>query len=423
MSNINRTITLFMLVTLITACTAPATSPALVTSKATAETSAPMLPEVKISRHPDAADFRGINVYTEPPTYDPNSTEQWQVDLRSSDLTKLDLSNSKEDLLFADFDSKTQWPASDKMPVDFDWQKIMEIGKDPGLGIRALHQQGITGKDIGFAIIDQPLLIEHQEYKDRFRLYEEINVLPDIDSQMHGPAVASIAVGKTVGVAPEASLYYIGAWTGDWGTGNDDFTWNFKYYAQAVHRILEINQSLPEGRKIRVIAMQVGWDPSQAGYDEIVAAVNEAKAANIFVVSSSLSETYGLHFHGLGREPLSDPNEFKNFQPGSWWQKDFYKYDLPAKTLLVPMDARTTASPTGTKDYVYYRQGGWSWSIPYLAGMYVLAAQVKPDITPEEFWSIALQTGKTIQIQHDGKDYEFGVILDPQALIETLKSK
>jgi hypothetical protein len=85
------------------------------------------------------------------------------------------------------------------------------------------------------------------------------------------------------------------------------------------------------------------------------------------------------------------------------------------------MDARTTASPTGIEDYVYYRQGGWSWSIPYLAGMYALAAQVKPEITPEEFWQTALNTGRTIQLQHEGKEYEFGVLLDPQALMETIK--
>jgi hypothetical protein len=87
------------------------------------------------------------------------------------------------------------------------------------------------------------------------------------------------------------------------------------------------------------------------------------------------------------------------------------------------MDSRTTASPTGTEDYVFYREGGWSWSIPYLAGMYVLAAQFKPDITPEEFWDTALKTGRTIQISHDGKEYEFGTILDPQALITEISSK
>jgi hypothetical protein len=87
------------------------------------------------------------------------------------------------------------------------------------------------------------------------------------------------------------------------------------------------------------------------------------------------------------------------------------------------MDSRTTASPTGTEDYVFYREGGWSWSIPYIAGMYALGSQVNPDITPEEFWDAALQTGRTIQIKHDGKDYEFGIILDPQALIDAIKSK
>jgi hypothetical protein len=83
------------------------------------------------------------------------------VDLRSSNLKDLDLSESTKDLLFADFDSKTQWPSSDKMPVDFDRQKIMEMNKDPGLGIRSLHDQGIDRTEVGIAIIDQTLLVDH----------------------------------------------------------------------------------------------------------------------------------------------------------------------------------------------------------------------------------------------------------------------
>jgi hypothetical protein len=324
--------------------------------------------------------------------------------------------------MHATFDSKTQWPLTDRMPADFDPQNLMEIGKDPGLGIRALHEQGINGSGIAIAIVDQPLLIEHQEYKDRIRLYEEINVLPDSKAAMHGAAVTSIAVGKTTGVAPEADVYYIGSWTGDWEPETNNFTWNFKYYAQAIHRILEINQKLPEDQKIRVIAMQVGWSPDQAGYEEITAAVNEAKKAGVFVISSSLSETFGLNFHGLGREPLADPNDFSSYGPGTFWRQQFYDRGPLSNILMVPMDSRTTASPTGTEDYAFYRVGGWSWSIPYLAGMYALAAQVKPDITPKEFWDIALKTGKTIPIEHDGKEYKFGVILDPQALIGEIKT-
>ena len=89
--------------------------------------------------------------------------------------------------------------------------------------------------------------------------------------------------------------------------------------------------------------------------------------------------------------------------------------------LLIPMDARTTASPTGNNDYVFYSVGGMSWTAPYLAGVYALACQIDPEITPEQFWSTTLQTGKTIQIEHGGKQYSFGIILDPQNLIAALK--
>jgi hypothetical protein len=430
MSKLYRSTFIIVLVVLITSCAAPTIdqpTPSVVPLSISTPTTIPTpqtLPEVNIVRHPAADDFSAYySAITSIPKYDPNSTEPWQVDLRSQDLTKLDMTGSLTDLMHATFDSKTQWPLAEKMPADFDPQKIMEIGKDPGLGIRALHEQGITGKGIAIAIVDQPLLVDHQEYKDHIRLYEEINVLPDSKAAMHGAAVTSIAAGKTTGVAPEVDIYYIGSWTGDWEPETNNFNWNFKYYAQAIHRILELNQKLPEDQKIRVIAMQVGWSPDQAGYEEITAAVEKAKKAGVFVISSSLSEIYGLNFHGLGREPLADPNDLSSYGPGTFWQQQFFDRGSFSNVLLVPMDSRTTASPTGTEDYVFYRVGGWSWSIPYLAGMYALAAQVNPDITPEVFWDAALKTGKTIRIQHDGKEYQFGVILDPQALIEEIKSK
>jgi len=90
--------------------------------------------------------------------------------------------------------------------------------------------------------------------------------------------------------------------------------------------------------------------------------------------------------------------------------------------LLIPMDSRTTASPSGISEYVFYRQGGWSWSIPYIAGLYALAAQVDPEITPERFWSLAIETGRTIELRHDGEIIPLGPIVDPMALIGTLQA-
>jgi hypothetical protein len=418
----NRIIPLMLLGIFIASCGAvPATkaSPTQEVKAVVTTSELSALPSVQISRHPALQDFRWRHAPSVP-KYDPNSDDTWQVDLRSDYLKELDLSKSREDLLYATFDTKTQWPAADKMPVDFDWQKIMETGKNPGLGIRALHQKGITGRGVGIAIIDQPLLVDHQEYVDRLRLYDEINIQPDTETQMHGPAVASIAVGKTVGVAPDADLYFIANWPGTWDN-RGGFYYDFGYLAQAVRRIIEINTQLPPDRKIRVLSMSIGWDQSQKGYDEITAAVNEAKAAGIFVISSSLEATYGLRFHGLGRNPLANPDDIMAYEPGIWWSKNFFDGKVTSQRLMVPMDSRTTASPTGVEDYVFYRTGGWSWSIPYLAGTYALAAQVKPDITPEEFWKLALETGKTTEVQHDGKSYPLGVILDPQALIAALQ--
>jgi hypothetical protein len=377
----------------------------------------------KIDRHPSTSDYSFIDPDPTPPgVFDTTQMNPFQFDYRSSNLSKLDLTQSLEGLLYSDFDTQTVWPSAEKLPVGFDPQKIMESGKDPGLGVRQLHIQGITGSGVGIAIIDQPMLVEHQEYMSQLKLYEEINVDPSTESQMHGPAVASIAVGKTVGVAPEANLYFIADWPGTFD-GAGGFDYDFSYLAKAVRRILEINKSLPSGRKIRVISMSIGWKPDRKGYSDIVAAVNEAKESGIFVVSMSIHDTYGWNMMGLGRSPLADPNEFYSYMPAVFWSGEYYDDPniLSPDTLLIPMDARATASPTGNKDYAFYSVGGMSWTAPYLAGIYALACQIDPEITPEEFWFTALKTGKTTRIEHNGKQYSFGTILDPKDLITALQ--
>ena len=378
---------------------------------------------VKIDRRPAPAPWSSRGPLAGVPSYDESSSDPFQVDLRGYDLSALDLRGSLAALQQADFDDRTVWPPAERMPAEFYWQRIMELGRNPGLGVRSLHEAGVKGQGIGIAIIDQPLLVEHQEYLDQLRLYEEIHVVAGADAAMHGAAVASIAVGETVGVAPDADLYYIGSWTGDFGVGNNDFTYNFAYYAQSVRRLIELNRQLPERRKVRVISMQVGWSPEQKGYEDITAAVDEARAAGMFVVSSSLEETSGFRFHGLGRDPMADPDAFESYEPGPRWAESFYAGQAGSDRLLVPMDARTTASPGGPDEYVFYRQGGWSWAIPYIAGVYALACQADPAVTPDRFWELALQTGRTIQITHDGQAYSLGPILDPVALIAALQGK
>jgi hypothetical protein len=77
----------------------------------------------------------------------------------------------------------------------------------------------------------------------------------------------------------------------------------------------------------------------------------------------------------------------------------------------------------GADQYIFCRQGGWSWSIPFLAGTYALACQVEPKMTPERFWQLALKTGRSIQLTQGGKAVPLGPIIDPVALIDAISRK
>jgi hypothetical protein len=322
-------------------------------------------------------------------TYDPANPDSWQLTLIFSDLRGLDLHDRLPDLMQSSFGSRTEWPKS--LPAGFDPKRTMEIGKNPGLGVRALHAKGITGRGVSVAVIDQPIIVDQVEYADRLRLYEEVHVLPGT-ADLHGPATASIAVGKTVGVAPEADLYFIAyrPWTG-LPHQSENMALTFIPVAQAIERILEVNRTLPKEHRIRVVSLSIGWQQSQEGYAEVMKAVQHATDEGVFVLSSSLAETHGLQYHGLGREPLKAPDD-----PASYSLITAWGPDLSKPTLFIPMDSRTTAASTGDQDYVFYRHGGWSWVTPYLAGLYALACQVRPDVTPDLFWRTALETGTPI---------------------------
>jgi len=370
--------------------------------------------EIGIIKKPIPADYRFIfGSKTVFPSYDDQSKDGFTIDLRSANLSKFDLSGKSLELLRSTFDSKTVWPES--LPAVFLPDTIMDLGKDPGLNIRTLHALGITGKNVSLAIIDQTLLVDHIEYKDQLRLYEEIHN-PGDEASMHGSAVASIAVGKTVGVAPNADLYYIAETHGVLTNGK--FAWDLSYLAQSIDRICEINKSLPQEKKIRVVSISLGINGNFHNSKMALASIKKAAEQNIYVVFCDSD-----NFMGMFRNPLLDPNDFSSYEPGLVWSQFYYKKDSQKKykdTVMIPMDSRCVASPTGTSDYVFYYEGGLSWSVPYVAGVYALACQVYPKITPTVFWEIVRRTGETIILTKDGNGSKFGCIINPVKIIEEI---
>lgn len=336
------------------------------------------------------------------------------------DLSQMDLAENKN-LIYATFNEKTIWPKD--LPDDFDPQQVMEQGKDPGLGIRTIHKQGITGKGVNIAIIDQTLDSNHEEYKDQLMLYEKLHVYDDVIS-MHGPAVASLAVGKSIGVAPDAKLYFIACDFFDFDENNERII-DFNYLAQAIERVIEINQALPQGDKIRVLSISRGYDLgeyAEIGSQELYDAIEKAKADNIYVITTSTEMNYDYNIFGMGRKPNSDPNELDSYTKGIFWRNtpETVRIINNQKTLLVPMDARTYAGMSGDNTYTFSATGGFSWSVPWLAGMYALCLQVDPTLSPETFNQLALDTGDTLKLD---TGEEIKTVINPPRLIEAVKNQ
>jgi hypothetical protein len=368
--------------------------------------------------HPQPVSFRSWPGWRAPLTNLPefNPDNPWfSVDLRSRDASGLDLRDSGKDLEHADYDSQTIWPPKDRMPPGFDPAQILELGKNPGLGVRGLHTQGITGRGIGIGIVDHFPLTDHREYAGQVKWYEEINVWGASTAQMHGLAVASIAVGRTVGVAPEAELYFV-------GFGDNLRIGSFlpHYYAQGVRRLLQVSRRLPHEHRIRAMSLSFGPGPGLLGYEDFISAIKEAEAEGIFVAWCGEGR---FPISGLGVAPAADRDDFQSYSVPPWILWRLPRAGPVSGRLFVPMDSRTTASPTGVNDYVFYGPGGASWTVPYAAGAYALAAQVAPDITPEQFWSLALKTGRNVQAKSNGRDVAVGPLINMAALVKALADK
>lgn len=331
----------------------------------------------------------------------------WGYDLRSMDAREADLS-VVEDWNEVSFSTDTLWP--DPLPEGFFPEEILEFNKNPGLSIRDLHQQGFTGKGVGVAIIDQGLYTGHEEYAQNLKTYELIHCSDPV-AKLHGPAVASIAVGRTVGVAPEADLYYIGSTFGH--NSDEGYIFDASIMAGCILRVCEMNEHLPPKSRIRVISISKGYKREHLGYEALQNAIQQADEQGIFVLTVETGEFYPFKLLGLSRSYFDDPDDPSSYGPPTWVHGgDFYRPDMVG----IPIGSRTYASTTGPQDYELACEGGMSWAVPWLAGFYALCCQAKPDITPSEFIKLAKDTTHIVRAPSG----EHVRVIDPSAVIARL---
>ncbi len=264
---------------------------------------------------------------------------------------------------------------------------VLKNGMNPGLGIRTLHEQGITGEGVRVAIIDQNLIGNHPEYAGKIEAYYDSGCdQPENDGSMHGPAVLSLLAGESVGTAPGVLVYYAAApsWEGD-----------AAYFADCLDWIVEQNEALPEGDKIRLVSVSAAPSVSEifANGERWDAAVDRAEEAGILVISADGHVEEGFILPGY-YDP-DDPENVKAFHIGWPDSPDSFPEEgsYPAEYVFVPSSYRTVAmEPTALDQrYTYWSQGGLSWAIPYAAGVLALGWQVNPSLDAQTMKDLLLQ--------------------------------
>lgn len=323
-------------------------------------------------------------------------------DVRWGDLSEIESSLDTNIIKTFWYNEKTVWPEKYSSYA----KKLLTLGKNPGLGIREIHEEGINGTGITVAIIDQNICLDHPEFEGKIIEYYDVGCnQPANESSMHGPAVASLLVGDSIGTAPGAKIYFVAApsWTKD-----------AKYQADALNWIIDKNRTLPEGNKIKAVSISAApsgpgspFDKNKEMWDSAYArACNEG----ILIVDCTANNGFTMACYYNINSP-EDVNECTLGWPGI----DFIS-DTTSNRIYVPTSFRTTAEEydEGKPSYQYHGRGGLSWAEPYLVGVCALGWQIRNDISANEMVTLLRKSAFNSN--------QGGLIINPKAFIDSVKT-
>jgi len=282
----------------------------------------------------------------------------------------------------------------------------------------------------------------HSEYSSRITDYREYDSATSEGESMHGPAVASLFIGRTCGVAPGAELIYKAVPSGR----------NFNFQAYALFDIIEQNKSLPLKDKIRIVSCSIGYmeERPEPGLERWIKAIKTAESEGIIV--SDVGDRTGVDYIGGGT--CGDKNDVDSYDIALFMTEDKDEelkrliserdidgllrktrkikgkqvehisdinlkkmieksLDEKRNEIIIPSDYRTMASNTGPEDYMYNGKGGMSWSVPYISGLFALALQINPNLRKEV---LAEAVNKTVILNKKGLR-----VINPRGFIEAIR--
>ncbi len=269
----------------------------------------------------------------------------------------------------------------------------------PGLGLGDLHAEGINGRGINVAVIDQKLLTDHKEYWDRIAFYRETGEMENEPYSLHGPAVASILVGRNCGVVPRTNLFY-------WAVPVSGPEPVGIRYADAIREVVQFNTEQHPEEQIRILSISTGFSPEQGG-DKFLEAIEEAKKSGILVFTSSYPyytepplAVYNAALRDGGyRGEINDyivqpaVAEYRGQEPREIVRERHSRdEELGHYSVWVPVEPRLLASGEGEGKYEMFETGGDSWATPFVAGVATLILQTNPELSNEQVVEIIGQT-------------------------------
>lgn len=292
------------------------------------------------------------------------------------DVSGVDFSGVDDETLFQiAFNEETLWGKT-----RYPHAGVFEQMKNPGLGIRALHANGITGEGINIAVVDKPILKNHSEFSGRLSAYTEITKHErNADYHFHGMTCASFACGKTTGTAPGAKLFYFAY--PDYFT-DDNMYW--QYYFTAFDMIIEHNKTSKD--KINIVSVSAGVPKTKVKlFDDLLHYEKRMRENGLYLIDSNhFGQTFtcASRVYGISVEN-ADGYKLDNWQVNPW----------DKNRILIPSGGRTGACNSGIDQFIYGgNQSCYSWAIPYLCGVFALSMQCNASVTYSDFCALAQQT-------------------------------
>ena len=276
-------------------------------------------------------------------------------------------------------------------------------------GVGAAHAMGVRGAGVLVGVVDTGIDADHTEFDHQTATYRFVSLFPGspywpprdvrgFDTDGHGTHVSGIIAGRTVGVAPEASLYVASV------IESETTRTSLVRVAYGLDWLLRQFSRPDNEHHPAVLNMSLGFPPDVPGMSQaelrarlrvMRALIRNLYRANVLPLVAIGNEGAGRYGYPGGFEDVlavgavdfehevasfsgsGDPPEARESKP------DLMGYGVNVYSSL-------------ERDYegrsIYQRLDGTSMATPYVAGIAALYRCMDPALTTDEVWNRLLDS-------------------------------